>query len=236
VEGVDHEYLSPYQPDRLLWRQHRLRLAQHCTARAPSARKIKAQVADRSRAGDGSRAMPKLLLNACPRRQEQPHRDTGSPVSTGVLLYGQGQTMSFELGPIPPGNRGIGRIKRETRIDRSPRRLTNGPCLAPTTPNTSAGRLQVGSGDIAAGIRAQQQGRGRHLRGSPRPLHRATAGLDLRPCRSILATKFVAFSGDQARRKIVDGNAVGSVPARQIDAEIVLRTLRCGVDRQQALG
>ena len=55
--------------------------------------------------------MPKLLLNACPQRQEQRLTgDTGSPVSTGVLLYGQAQKMSFELGPIPPGNRGIGRI------------------------------------------------------------------------------------------------------------------------------
>ena len=68
--------------------------------------------------------MPKLLLNACPQRQEQRLTgDTGSPVSTGVLLYGQAQKMSFELGPIPPGNRGIGRIKRETRSEkaRSPR-------------------------------------------------------------------------------------------------------------------
>jgi hypothetical protein len=53
IGGCRHEYRSPYQPDRLLWRQHRLGVVQHCQVRAATAFQIKAQVTDRSRACDG---------------------------------------------------------------------------------------------------------------------------------------------------------------------------------------
>jgi hypothetical protein len=50
--GVDHEYLSPCQPDRCLRRQHRLGIGQHCEVRATSPLQVKAPVSDRSLACD----------------------------------------------------------------------------------------------------------------------------------------------------------------------------------------
>ncbi len=99
-----------------------------------------------------------------------------------------------------------------------------------------AGGLEIGAGDEAAGVGAEQQGGADHFLRPAGAVHGVGAVLDLLPLGDVLTAPAVALGGDQAGGEGVQQDASAGVFAGEIDDQVVLGGFERGVDAEGVVG